>query len=317
MGLFSKRKKPNKSEYANQEESRVPNHWSFNDDPLLNIEPEFSDSVKPKEKENDFSVSEVNDNKDASTKLDEIKKRISINKPLNNSPLGSIISGARKKTNDLQKEVIEKDPVIAKLQKIEELKRTGGVDANLYTDLSKSDSTKTYAKRAQEFHEKNFTKHIQENEIQRKMRLFKEAEEKRKAGIKENKTIWKTNELFKKSESKREELLKSAKPKSKTILNLEEKIKKELENFKEINIHIAENNVENLIAEIENKTFKTNKERESYLSDKLKDIESLVADLKKEKGTKKIDISKNILVRGAEKTKKTSQAGAKKIIIKK
>jgi len=100
-------------------------------------------------------------------------------------------------------------------------------------------------------------------------------------------------------------------------LNLEEKIKKELENFKEINIHIAENNVENLIAEIENKTFKTNKERESYLSEKLKDIESLVTDLKKEKGTKKIDISKNIRVRGAEKTKKTSQAGAKKIIIKK
>ncbi|KAJ3626890.1 hypothetical protein Zmor_004195 [Zophobas morio] len=91
-------------------------------------------------------------------------------------PLGDIIGNARKKSEELAHDVEERDPVIAKLKKIDQLLRTGGSDASLYTDVAKS-QVGFYAKRAKEFISENVTKQP-ESDAERIARMARETRER-------------------------------------------------------------------------------------------------------------------------------------------
>ncbi|ASP27920.1 hypothetical protein SCORR_v1c01450 [Spiroplasma corruscae] len=170
MALF--KKKPNKvlkSEFSKLEEERAPNHWTFNDDPLLNMEPVFSDQIASSQEEDKQFVSKeqlkIN-------KLSDLREKLKQNMPKDiKGPLGSIISGAIKKSQDIQNEVLENDPVIAKLHKIEELRKTGAIDESVYTDVNKiKEKGVSYSARAKKYHEENSTV-VLETELERVKRL--------------------------------------------------------------------------------------------------------------------------------------------------
>lgn len=194
MAVFKKKFKPQPTAHLGQSndavaEVRQPNHWSFDDDPLLNMEPVFSDD--PLIPSNPFEGMEehiarpgVNSDEEAIQGIQSIianRKAASPKSPSTGGVLGNIIGAARQKAEQVQADVIARDPVIAKLQKIEELMRNGGVDADLYTDVSKSNNTSYYAQRAAEFQKKNSTSSVKHNEtdLERARRMAREAQEKR------------------------------------------------------------------------------------------------------------------------------------------
>ncbi|AHI53233.1 hypothetical protein [Spiroplasma culicicola] len=293
MAVFKKKfKTKERSDFQRQEEDRVPNHWAYNDDPILNLEPVFSDSPdKPAPSIEQIAreyLPEIDDSAtthEVSNKLQELRARIGKSaEPEIKGPLGSIISGARQKSTILQNEILENDPVIAKLAKIEELKRTGGVDSNLYTDLSKSDKTMSYAQRAKEFHSKNITKKHFETEIQRKLRLSREAQERRESMANSlstpetelEKARQKAQDAQEKREADEANVYLAKKKKSAKLEELEYTIKDRIMVLKDLRSQKLEKETELSILEIETKTFVDEAEREHFLEDKLKEIEIFI-----------------------------------------
>lgn len=156
--------------------SHEPNYSSYEDDPYLNVEPVFSDTPSIS---NAKLLEEIEKNKKL-TKMkenlaDTAKKSIVTRKV--QGPLGNIIGNARAKTDQLRQDIEENDPIIAKLNKIEQMKKTGQIDDSVYTDLNKSTSTSFYRQRAQEFAANNVVKKI-ETDLERVLRLTKETRER-------------------------------------------------------------------------------------------------------------------------------------------
>ncbi|QHX36959.1 hypothetical protein [Spiroplasma sp. BIUS-1] len=290
MNLFARKKNRNDELESSKDkyEDRAPNHWTYNDDPLLNMEPIFTDDpeankVSIEDISKQFSTGELYEEKSSVTdKLAQIRKNIGTSAPKNTGGvLGSIIDGARKKTQDIQNEILENDPVIAKLQKIEELRKSGGVDADLYTDVEKiKEKSVSYSQRAKEFHEQNSTK-PRETEIERVRRLSQEVQNQRDERNRlrkleaEQKTI--SEEIVEK------ENIFLAVPKSKINKNpIEEEVKEKLLKLKEVKFKNIEEEVEKTIQEIDSKVFLSDVLKEEFFEEKLKEFDKLLKDSTKE-----------------------------------
>ncbi|WP_338969604.1 hypothetical protein [Spiroplasma endosymbiont of Labia minor] len=225
-------KKRNNEILDSEVEERQPNHWTYSDDPFLNMEPVFSDDPQAStDILSQFNTVEnlVND-EDSIETTDEVKNKIAdIRKNLETqevikrepSALDSILNRAKMNSARIQEDVEKNDPTIARLKKIDNaLRGRGEVDDDLYTDVTKSQtSTSYYAQRAKDFYdehnanmkpeesildrarrlqeeaqikrdrnqfESNLNIQPIESEFERKMRLQKEATEKRSAIIEAN-----------------------------------------------------------------------------------------------------------------------------------
>ncbi|KAJ3619905.1 hypothetical protein Zmor_008662 [Zophobas morio] len=170
-----------KSQYEKETEERGPNVSSYEDDPLLNMEPVFTDDFAG-QKENQF-IQQTHSNVvegGASPLAAIIEKHRAENPrpeaPKIAGPLGDIIGNARKKSDEIAHDVEERDPVIAKLKKIDQLLRSGGTDSSLYTDVKKS-QVGYYAQRAKEFISENVTKKP-ESDAERIARMAQETRER-------------------------------------------------------------------------------------------------------------------------------------------
>ncbi|QBQ08077.1 hypothetical protein SGLAD_v1c08780 [Spiroplasma gladiatoris] len=283
MGLIKKKKSNLSSDYLKQEEDRQLNHWSYNDDPMLNLEPVFIDSenagpsLKDVTRElNLESDSQNQETEEIAEKLASMKKKLNILKPnkKNSGPLGSIINNARNNSEKLQNQIIENDPVIAKLHKIEQLKRSGGVDENLYTDLSKS-KIENYADRAKQFLNKNLKNKKIESELERKMRLSKEAQEKREA---RDGALYTGVFDFKQTNNKKN---------YKKVEELKKEIIEKISFLKELNDIDFEKETNVSLEEIENKEYSSGDAKKKFLTSKLKNIDEYLSKIA-EKIKKKI-----------------------------
>ncbi|AUM62945.1 hypothetical protein [Spiroplasma monobiae] len=291
MNLFARKNKRN-SEAENSKdkyEDRAPNHWTYNDDPLLNMEPVFTDDPEA----NKISIEDISrqyasggssvESESVSDKLAQIRKKLGT--PSSSKPsggiLGSIIDGARKKTNDIQNEILENDPVIAKLQKIEELRKSGGVDADLYTDVNKVKSQSvSYAQRAKDFHEKNATKPV-ETEIERVRRLSQEVQNQRDERNRQRQLEIQQKTLDEEEEKKENIFLAVSKTQAQKK-SKEEEVKSKLLELKEVKLKNLEEEVENTIQEIDSKVFFSDVMKEEFLDQKLKEFDKLLKDSKKQ-----------------------------------
>jgi len=293
MGWFNKKKKKqskNQENDANQEKERVQNHWTFSDDPLLNIEPVFiepTDESEKKESSAPTSFEKTNKSSETLINFNEFSlEQKQIQKPLiKNDKLGNIINNARKKSEDIQNHVIENDPVIARLAKIEEMKRRGATEGldDLYTDVNKSASLSSYAKRAQDYHQQNTKNFVMETEIERKLRLQAESEQKRELN-KINSTFQINEPIIKRVELKKiKKMQKLNNFKSNADISentkLEEDIKQKILSLKEIQQQKLEKEAELNILEIEVKSFETNVERKEFLETKLFEFNDLIEKL--------------------------------------
>ncbi|AKU79395.1 hypothetical protein [Spiroplasma turonicum] len=262
MAIFKKKTHKNKqSEYAKLEEERVPNHWTFNDDPLLNMEPVFSDQIKPGEDSNKVSPQPQT----KSDKLASIKDNLRKSRQEKvEGPLGHIINGAIKKSQDIQNQVIENDPVIAKLHKIEELRKTGGVDDSVYTDVNKIKANSvSYSERAKKYHEKNSTV-VLETELDRVKRLSKISKsrvENKSVGDYINRSKFSIGSI-----SKEDNKLKK----------LESKVKETLELIKEKKQKYIDDEVNMTLEMINSMTFENDDTKEEFLVDKINEFNKLL-----------------------------------------
>ncbi|QGS52312.1 hypothetical protein [Spiroplasma tabanidicola] len=308
MSLIKKKNKKDKSEFSKHEEDRVPNHWSYNNDPLLNLDPVFVDSENAAPSINDIARNIEGENnvsyeetQEIANKLAEMRKNVGIKRETRKveGPLGLIINRARDKSSQLQSEIIENDPIIAKLHKIEEMKRTGGVDENLYTDLSKS-KTENYADRAKKYLDKNLKNNKVETELERKLRLSREAQEKREAmrsvgGSDETKVDMLQRFLNTDTSKYKTKKLKNSNldyDDQYSLESLENEVKDKIFFLKEIKSESLEKETELSILELETKTFKNDQEREEYLIAKLKELNTYIDKLQKKiKTGKKKDVT--------------------------
>ncbi|AKX33813.1 hypothetical protein SLITO_v1c01470 [Spiroplasma litorale] len=285
MAIFKKKQsKLDKSEYAKLEEERVPNHWTFNDDPILNMEPVFAD--KDQSKKSKLEDLPKDDAQIKIDKLSELKANLRKNNPKKvEGPLGSIINSALKKSQDIQNQVMENDPVIAKLQKIEELRRTGAIDESVYTDIKKiKEQTVSYSDRAKKYHEKNATV-VLESELDRVKRLS-EISKNRIDGKNVNDYINRNKFSFKT-------------PISKTVnkfSSLENEVKDKLEQLKIKKERILEDELNQTIEDIRTMEFDSDVTREEFLKDKINEFNSLLR--KKEK---------SLLIKPRRKSKKNDK----------
>lgn len=294
MGWFNKNKKKqpkNQENDANQEKERVQNHWTFSDDPLLNIEPVFIEPTddNPEKKEALAPTTFEKTNKSSENLINfnefSLEQKQVQNPLIKNDKLGNIINSARKKSEDIQNHVIENDPVIARLAKIEEMKRSGATEGldDLYTDVNKSTSLSSYAKRAQDYHQQNTKNFVMETEIERKLRLQAESEHKRE--LNKIDPSFQINEpIIKRAEPKK---LKKI-PKLNNFKNnggisenkkLEADIKQKILSLKEIQQQKLEKEAELNILEIEVKSFETDDERKEFLETKLFEFNDLIEKL--------------------------------------
>ncbi|ARU91164.1 hypothetical protein SCLARK_00445 [Spiroplasma clarkii] len=269
-----------KSEYEKLEEQRVPNHWAYSDDPILNIDPVFTDQPAVK-----VAVeTETSPAPTVTEKEPEIESPIIAPKPKKSfGVLDSIINNAKKKSEDIQNEILEIDPVIAKLAKIEELKKTGGSDAGVYTDTSKSDGRATYAKRAEEFHKKNLKNLPNESELQRKLRLQAEAQRKREMLRGEVQVVdegtdpvfsQRVNIVSKSSNLEPEHslFLATCRSANNELDDLENKVKDLIQEIKVIKQGKIEREAMASTIEIENKEFFSEADRKEFLQKRLKEL---------------------------------------------
>gem|GEM_PF-5272738 len=181
--------------------------------------------------------------------------------------------------------MIENDPVIARLAKIEEMKRRGATEGldDLYTDVNKSASLSSYAKRAQDYHQQNTKNFVMETEIERKLRLQAESEQKRELN-KINSTFQINEPIIKRVELKKiKKMQKLNNFKSNADISentkLEEDIKQKILSLKEIQQQKLEKEAELNILEIEVKSFETNVERKEFLETKLFEFNDLIEKL--------------------------------------
>lgn len=281
------------SEFQKLEEERAPNHWAYSDDPLLNQEPVFSDEVRPSG-EVQMPTPQV---------AEEVTNKVVKPKPVprnSGGALGSIINSARKKSVDIQNEVLENDPVIAKLAKIEQLMRTGaaGLDEDLYTDTSKSDGRETYAKRAEEFNRQNLKNLPNESELERKLRLQADAQRKRDLlrGIEvaldeEIEPVYaKMTPLVsqKPIQERANAFLAQRRTTMSPLDNLENEVKGKIEEIKLIKQQKIEKEAIANTMELETKEFADELEREGFLKNKLASMDQII-----EKLNSKIRIKQN------------------------
>ncbi|KAJ3616598.1 hypothetical protein Zmor_011798 [Zophobas morio] len=170
-----------KSQYEKEVEERGPNVSSYEDDPLLNMEPVFTDDFAGQKESQFIQQTHSNVTEGGASPLAAIiEKHRSENPrpevPKIAGPLGDIIGNARKKSDEIAHDVEERDPVIAKLKKIDQLLRSGGTDSSLYTDVNKS-QVGYYAQRAKEFISENVTKKP-ESDAERIARMAQETRER-------------------------------------------------------------------------------------------------------------------------------------------
>ncbi|AOG60759.1 hypothetical protein SHELI_v1c08100 [Spiroplasma helicoides] len=291
MGIGKKKKSASKSEYAKLEEERVPNHWTYNDDPLLNREPVFADdSSAPSfdEATKEFVANSSNEETtEIAAKLEKMRKNIhKENKQKPKGILSSIIDKARSNSSRIQNEILENDPIIAKLHRIEELKKHGGSAASedLYTDLSKSKNNMSYSTRIKEFNEKNsVSEHTFETDLARKLRLSKEAQEKREQAKSFSFSNGKSEEneqrpFFSIPQRKSINQFEKASQKNlETHLDyLEDELKHKINYLKLLKKEKAEKDAEESLNEFKSKKFASNEAKEKYLTKKIKEIEELI-----------------------------------------
>ncbi|AGR41563.1 hypothetical protein [Spiroplasma taiwanense] len=284
MAIFKKKKKIQSAIVNSQEESRSPNHWTYNDDPILNMEPIFTDDVNSKSikiqsfvEEKNMEL-EVNTSSEASEKLKNLREKIGeLKKTSVEGVLGSIINGAREKSQIIQNEVIENDPVIAKLQKIEELKKTGGVDVELYTDVTKiQNKGVNYSERAKAFHEEHSTKII-ESDLERAKRLTREAQEARNSQ-KDNSD--KTSGIFKMNQDKTIDISENLKNLNKQhkskILFLEQEVKEKINQIVDIKKKYLDQEAEETIQGLNLNNIDNEVKKEKFLLKKLKEFDKVL-----------------------------------------
>jgi hypothetical protein len=171
-----------KSQYEKELEEKGPNVSSYEDDPLLNMEPVFADDLsgqmENKQIQKTFASAPVLDDNPLKGIIEKHREQAPLPEPKRDfgGPLGDIIGNARKKAESIAHDVEERDPVIAKLKKIDELMRSGGSDESLYTDVNKS-HVGYYAQRAKDFLDQQVTKKP-ESDAERIARMAKETRER-------------------------------------------------------------------------------------------------------------------------------------------
>ncbi|ALD66780.1 hypothetical protein [Spiroplasma cantharicola] len=317
MNLFKNKKTKNKDkikviENSNQkQEERTPNHWTYNDDPLLNMEPLFSDDPAASKISKNFSSSSNLDNTEVSgdvdisvrNKLEELRKIVGAQKVTpqkREGVLGSIIDRARKNSQDIQTQVLENDPVIAKLLKIENLRKTGGVDEELYTDVEKiKKNTVSYADRAKEFYSKHTSKPV-ESELERVRRLSQEVQSKREEQKRQS-SNFKTNEIIENLNVEKDN--RTVKGIFKVPRKLhsyshiqeitrEQELKNKLLEIKKVKFRNIEEEIDLTIQEIDSKKFKDQSKKDQYLDEKLKEFDKLLRDSTKENRKPELELIK-------------------------
>ncbi|AXK51389.1 hypothetical protein [Spiroplasma alleghenense] len=183
MGLF-KKKNENKNDKTSSVEDgvkeRQPNHWAFDDDPILNLDPVFSD------KNSDENVNPVGQQVGISEQenqalVKEHLETLRAKKPALSGQLGQVIANAQKNSENLISELEESNPVISKLRRIEEARKSGIHSDDLYTDLTKSELN-SYSNRARDYLEQNSQKGY-ETDLQRARRLEAEQAKKRENNL--------------------------------------------------------------------------------------------------------------------------------------
>ncbi|AUB31987.1 hypothetical protein [Spiroplasma floricola] len=290
--FLRKRKKTQKVKNSEEKyEDRNPNHWTYNNDPMLNMDPIFTDDPNAKKISIEDITRQLNkkhleaeDNSDSENvlikeKLKNIKKNIgqADNQPKKTEGvLGSIIDNARKNTQSIQNHILETDPVIAKLQKIEELRKSGGVDADLYTDVEKiKNNTISYSQRAKEFLEQNSMKPV-ESELERVRRLSQRVQNEREELNKQNK-VKSNSKVSKEKEVEPKRNIFLAVSKSQMQNNsIKDEVKQKLLKLKEIKFQNIEDEVEKTIQEIDSKIFYNESMKEEFFEEKLKEFDKLL-----------------------------------------
>ncbi|WP_342268999.1 hypothetical protein [Spiroplasma endosymbiont of Aspidapion aeneum] len=193
MDIFKKKKKVDDTIHVSQQseyEIRQPNYSTYDDDPLLNIEPVFENSPEAAKITEQLNIKPENTVQNYTPLIDNDKEELILKNKLDNSQnlsknknvgLANIINSAVSKANEIKNDVNEKDHVIAKLNKIEQMRSSGKVDQSLFTDVSKSKSSKDYLSRAREYSFQNLSKSNRSNEnaIERALRLQRQAEKAR------------------------------------------------------------------------------------------------------------------------------------------
>ncbi|AGR42428.1 hypothetical protein [Spiroplasma diminutum] len=285
MNLINRKKSRNKKIQESQEkhEDRAPNHWTYNDDPLLNMEPVFTDhpdanKISIEDISKQYATGPLNEeNTSVTDRIAEIRRNLGKTESSNNTGgvLGSIINGARMKSQSIQNEIIENDPVIAKLQKIEELRKNGGVHDDVYTDVEKIKSNSiSYYERAREFHEKNSSKPL-ESKLERARRLSQEIQNQRDERKKESKSHLENKSLI--DETQQDLSIFMAVGKSQIRQNsIEEKVKDKLFKLKEIKLRNLEEEIEQTIQEFDSKKFLNEEIKEEFFEEKLKEFDELL-----------------------------------------
>ncbi|KAF5273749.1 hypothetical protein FQR65_LT17091 [Abscondita terminalis] len=230
------------------------NHWSFDNDPYLNVEPVFSHEAPPTlpngdkiESTTTKTLKKGKKNEDVSAKIAKLSaQRNKNNSQFNvesNNPLSNIIGAARNRNVDMQQELIENDPVIARLAKIEELRRTGGNGDELKADLSKSNLSTGFAARAKDFNEKNNVKPVDYSMA--RLKKLKNADE----AVQENTFHLNKKALIEKTISLHETKNKSSK--SEKILELENKIQEKIKKLEEYKMTLLEKEIKKHVNELE------------------------------------------------------------------
>ncbi|WP_339030221.1 hypothetical protein [Spiroplasma endosymbiont of Cantharis nigra] len=319
MNLFRKKKtkvKTNVLENSNEkQEDRAPNHWTYNDDPLLNMEPLFSDDPEARKLSKNFSASsnmEQSNNSDLAVrdKLIELRKIVGakqVTTQKTDGVLGSIIDRARKNSQDIQTQVLENDPVIAKLLKIENLRKSGGVDEELYTDVEKiKSSTVSYADRAKEFYSKHTTIKGVESELDRVRRLSQETQIRREEQKRET-AKFETGEFVKELKVDKEprvvkSIFKIEPRRSYTYeITKEQELKNKLLEIKKAKFRNIEEEIELTIQEIDSKQFKDQNKKAEFFEEKLKEFDKLLKNSTKENRKPELELIKPRRVQNKKK----------------
>ncbi len=319
MNLFRKKKtkaKTNVLENSNEkQEDRAPNHWTYNDDPLLNMEPLFSDDPEARMLSKNFSASsnmEPSNSSDSAVrdKLIELRKIVGakqVTAQKTDGVLGSIIDRARKNSQDIQTQVLENDPVIAKLLKIENLRKSGGVDEELYTDVEKiKSSTVSYADRAKEFYSKHTTGKGVESELDRVRRLSQETQIRREEQKRET-AKFETGEFVKELKVDKEprvvkSIFKIEPRRSYTYeITKEKELKNKLLEIKKVKFRNIEEEIELTIQEIDSKQFKDQNKKAEFFEEKLKEFDQLLKNSTKENRKPELELIKPRRVQNKKK----------------
>ncbi|WP_342258853.1 hypothetical protein [Spiroplasma endosymbiont of Dioctria linearis] len=318
MNFFRKKKtKTNVLKSSNEkQEDRAPNHWTYNDDPLLNMEPLFSDDPEARKLSKNFSASssmEQLNNSDSAVrdKLIELRKIVGakqVTAQKKDGVLDSIIDQARKNSQDIQTQVLENDPVIAKLLKIENLKKSGGVDEELYTDVEKiKKSTVSYADRAKEFYSKHTTTNKGvESELDRVRRLSQETQIRREEQKRET-AKFETGEFVKELKVDKEprtikSIFKIEPRRSYTYeITKEQELKNKLLEIKKVKFKNIEEEIELTIQEINSKQFKDQNKKAEFFQEKLKEFDQLLKNSTKENRKPELELIKPRRVQNKKK----------------